>query len=212
MILGAALAASVVRQRFSAALFLGVVGYGLIKAEALLARMAVGILDETAPEDDGVYGSAPGARLELIVLGDSSAAGLGADNGQQTIGAILATGLSAFSGRRVRLTNVAVVGAGPIGLAAIMTARLLSPSHIVAIDLAASRLEAAKQFGADVIVNNATDAAEQIVVMGDLVDPPWRDAPPAQDVLEERAHVRRPLGPAKRHDEHGIKGGHEGRL
>jgi alcohol dehydrogenase len=50
---------------------------------------------------------------------------------------------------------VAVVGAGPIGLSAIMGARLYSPSHIVAIDLADSRLEAAKQFGADVTVNNS---------------------------------------------------------
>jgi alcohol dehydrogenase len=50
---------------------------------------------------------------------------------------------------------VAVVGAGPIGLAAIMGARLFSPSHIVAIDLADSRLGAAKQFGADVVVNNS---------------------------------------------------------
>ena len=33
---------------------------------------------------------------------------------------------------------VAIIGAGPIGLAAIMTARLFSPSHIVAIDLADS--------------------------------------------------------------------------
>lgn len=49
---------------------------------------------------------------------------------------------------------VAVVGAGPIGLAAILGARLFSPSHIVAIDLADSRLEAAKQFGADVTINN----------------------------------------------------------
>jgi alcohol dehydrogenase len=49
---------------------------------------------------------------------------------------------------------VAVVGAGPIGLAAITGARLFSPSHVVAIDLADSRLEAAKEFGADVIVNN----------------------------------------------------------
>ena len=58
---------------------------------------------------------------------------------------------------------VAVVGAGPIGLAAIMAARLISPSHIVAIDLADSRLEAAKQFGADVIVNNDREDAEAIV-------------------------------------------------
>jgi len=54
---------------------------------------------------------------------------------------------------------VAVVGAGPIGLAAIMGARLYSPAHIVAIDLADSRLEAAKQFGADVVVNNSREDA-----------------------------------------------------
>ena len=97
---------------------LGVVGYGLIKAEALLARKAVGIIEEAAPEDDGVYGAAPGPPLELLVLGDSSAAGLGAEVGRQTIGAILATGVSAFAGRRVRLTNVAVVGAvsGDLGV------------------------------------------------------------------------------------------------
>src|SRR5579864_1508831 len=51
---------------------------------------------------------------------------------------------------------VAVVGAGPIGLSAIMGARLYSPAHIVAIDLATTRLEAAKQFGADIVVNAAT--------------------------------------------------------
>jgi alcohol dehydrogenase len=58
---------------------------------------------------------------------------------------------------------VAVVGAGPIGLAAIMGARLFSPSHIVAIDLADSRLEAAKQFGADIVVNNSREDAKAIV-------------------------------------------------
>jgi alcohol dehydrogenase len=58
---------------------------------------------------------------------------------------------------------VAVVGAGPIGLAAIMGARLFSPSHIVAIDLADSRLEAAKQFGADIVVNNGREDAEALI-------------------------------------------------
>lgn len=52
---------------------------------------------------------------------------------------------------------VAVVGAGPIGLSAISSARLFSPSHVVAIDLAASRLDAAKVFGADVVVNNGLE-------------------------------------------------------
>jgi alcohol dehydrogenase len=61
---------------------------------------------------------------------------------------------------------VAVVGAGPIGLSAIMGAKLFSPSHIIAIDLADTRLEAAKQFGADVVINNThTDAVAEVMAM-----------------------------------------------
>jgi alcohol dehydrogenase len=58
---------------------------------------------------------------------------------------------------------VAVVGAGPIGLSAIMGAHLFSPSHIVAVDLADSRLEAAKQFGADVTVNNSRQDPVEVI-------------------------------------------------
>ena len=50
--------------------------------------------------------------------------------------------------------TVAIVGAGPIGLSAIMGAKLYSPAHIISIDLADARLDAAKRFGADVVVNN----------------------------------------------------------
>ncbi|WP_431935341.1 zinc-dependent alcohol dehydrogenase family protein [Micromonospora sp. RP3T] len=48
--------------------------------------------------------------------------------------------------------TVVVVGAGPIGLAAIQTARLFSPTHVIAVDKARSRLDAAKRFGADLTV------------------------------------------------------------
>jgi alcohol dehydrogenase len=58
---------------------------------------------------------------------------------------------------------VAIVGAGPIGLAAILTARLFSPSHIVAIDLADSRLEAARKFGADIVVNSGLDDPQAVI-------------------------------------------------
>ncbi len=58
---------------------------------------------------------------------------------------------------------VSVVGAGPIGLSAIMGSRLYSPSHVIAIDLADSRLEAAKQFGADVIVNPSREDPLEVV-------------------------------------------------
>jgi len=63
---------------------------------------------------------------------------------------------------------VAVVGAGPIGLSAIMGARLFSPSHVVAIDLADSRLEAAKTFGADVTVNNSRE--DPLPIVRELTD------------------------------------------
>jgi alcohol dehydrogenase len=54
---------------------------------------------------------------------------------------------------------VAIVGAGPIGLAAILTARLYTPGRIVAIDLADSRLESAVRFGADTTINNGREDA-----------------------------------------------------
>jgi len=58
---------------------------------------------------------------------------------------------------------VAIVGAGPIGLSATTGSRLFSPSHIVAIDLADSRLEAAKHFGADIVVNNAREDPLEVI-------------------------------------------------
>jgi alcohol dehydrogenase len=61
---------------------------------------------------------------------------------------------------------VAVVGAGPVGLAAITGARLFSPAHIVAIDLSDARLEAAKAFGADVTVSNS--GQDPLAVVKDL--------------------------------------------
>ncbi|MFD1537308.1 zinc-dependent alcohol dehydrogenase family protein [Nonomuraea guangzhouensis] len=58
--------------------------------------------------------------------------------------------------------TVVIVGAGPIGLAAITTARLFTPSHIVAVDPAPARLEAAKRLGADLVVGAGDDPAGAI--------------------------------------------------
>src|SRR3954453_1955438 len=87
----------------------------------------------TYPAPDGVTDD------ELLMLADILPTGyeVGVLNGQVRPGDV-----------------VAVVGAGPIGLSAIMGARLYSPTHIIAIDKADARLDAAKQFGADVVVNN----------------------------------------------------------
>ena len=55
--------------------------------------------------------------------------------------------------------TVVIVGAGPVGLAAVMTAKLYTPARIVVIDLADSRLEKAQAFGADVTINNGREDA-----------------------------------------------------
>jgi alcohol dehydrogenase len=49
---------------------------------------------------------------------------------------------------------VAVIGSGPVGLAAVMTARLYGPSKVIAIDLDGARLERADDFGATDTVNS----------------------------------------------------------
>ncbi|MGX1128570.1 alcohol dehydrogenase [Streptomyces glaucescens] len=63
--------------------------------------------------------------------------------------------------------TVAVVGAGPIGLAAIATARLFSPERILAVDPAAARREAARKLGADAVADPA-EAPEELIA--DLTD------------------------------------------
>jgi alcohol dehydrogenase len=60
--------------------------------------------------------------------------------------------------------TVAIVGAGPIGLAAVMTAKLYTPAQIVVIDLDDGRLAKAIEFGADVTINNGReDAAKRVL-------------------------------------------------
>lgn len=54
-------------------------------------------------------------------------------------------------------STVAIVGAGPIGLAALLTAQFYSPARIVMIDLDANRLETARRFGATDIIDSGKD-------------------------------------------------------
>jgi len=64
--------------------------------------------------------------------------------------------------------TVAIVGAGPIGLAAVLTAKLFTPGRIVAIDPAKPRLEKALELGADVAIDNSReDAIERVMELTD---------------------------------------------
>ena len=60
-------------------------------------------------------------------------------------------------------STVAIVGAGPIGLAALLTAQFYSPAEIIVIDLDENRLRLARQFGATQVINNANANAAETV-------------------------------------------------
>jgi alcohol dehydrogenase len=60
--------------------------------------------------------------------------------------------------------TIAIVGAGPIGMAALLTAQFYSPSEIIMIDLDGNRLKIAKTFGATHIINSGNENAVKKVM------------------------------------------------
>ena len=83
----------------------------LIRRQARVARRVIGKpLGEDAHRADKVYRSRYGDPIDLLLLGDSIAAGLGADRPKRTLGAQLARRLADRTNRAVRLHTAAVVG------------------------------------------------------------------------------------------------------
>jgi alcohol dehydrogenase len=81
---------------------------------------------------------------------------------------ILPTGFECgvLNGRVQPGDTIAIVGAGPIGLAALLTAQFYSPAEIIVIDLDDNRLEIARRFGATATVNSTDGkAAEKVMQM-----------------------------------------------
>jgi len=79
---------------------------------------------------------------------------------------ILPTGFECgvLNGRVQPGATVAIVGAGPIGLAALLTAQFYSPAEIIMIDLDDNRLEVARGFGATSTVNSSDGQAVATVL------------------------------------------------
>jgi alcohol dehydrogenase len=81
---------------------------------------------------------------------------------------ILPTGFECgvLNGKVAPGSTVAIVGSGPIGLAALLTAQLYSSAEIIMIDLDDNRLEIARKFGATQTINSADGkAAETVMTM-----------------------------------------------
>ena len=105
------------------------------------------------PHADGsLYLAPPGVDEEALVM----------------LSDILPTGFECgvLNGRVKPGDTVAIIGAGPIGLAALMTAKLYSPSELILVDLDDNRLEASRRFGATTTINSTDgNAAATIMTM-----------------------------------------------
>ena len=118
---------------------LGASLYGVLRAEALLARRAIGTTGNRVPDATGWYGRGrPGPAIKLALLGDSSAAGYGVDRVEETPGAWLASGVAERADRRVHLREYAVVGAQSSHLEAQVAAALLSHPDVAVILIGAN--------------------------------------------------------------------------
>ncbi|MEV5411498.1 SGNH/GDSL hydrolase family protein [Thermopolyspora sp. NPDC052614] len=91
---------------------LGAFTYGLLIVEAMVARRIVGRPHGMhGPPSDGVYGDYQGKPIRLVMLGDSTAIGLGLANPEETPGVLIATGLAEAAGRPVGLDVLGRSGA-----------------------------------------------------------------------------------------------------
>jgi alcohol dehydrogenase len=114
------------------------------------------ILGNTIDGTQAEYVRTPHADTSLYQIpegGDEEALAMLSD--------ILPTGFECgvLNGKVQPGATVAIVGAGPIGLAALLTAQLYSPASIVMIDLDSNRLAVAERFGATATVNSTEGTA-----------------------------------------------------
>ena len=105
-----------------------VTGVAVLGAQMALAKRKTYLMGDSAPPVTGEFGLESDPLIRLVVLGDSSAAGVGVSRTQDTVGAQVAMRLSS-QGHSVRLTGVAISGsragdlAPQVGRALVMSER-----------------------------------------------------------------------------------------
>jgi lysophospholipase L1-like esterase len=111
---------------------------GVLVAQARQAKRAIGHQRWVPPYQDGRFGPTTGTSIRLAVLGDSAAAGLGADVAADTVSGVLVRGVLAATGRPVLMTNHAVVGAKSSDLDVQVTRCLSTRPHVAVIIIGAN--------------------------------------------------------------------------
>ena len=113
--------------------------WGLLVAEARLARRTIGNADGDPPAASGWYGHGrPGPALKVALLGDSSAAGYGVEDVEETPGATIASGVAEAADRRVYLHSAAKVGAQTKDLQGQIDQVLPTEPHVAVIFIGAN--------------------------------------------------------------------------
>ena len=115
----------------------GLAGVLLVALEGLVAAKRTYASSDQAPSVSGMFGSGDGAPLRLLMLGDSTAAGLGVEQTEETVGGRLAE-LVASTGRPVRLDSVAVSGSRAADLATQVSRALVRGAPDIAVILIGS--------------------------------------------------------------------------
>lgn len=146
--------------------------YGLLLTEIRVARKLIGQpFGRVGPGGEGTYGSGDGEPLELAIIGDSTAVGLGAAEPGQTPGAVLAGGLAEVTGRPVRLRINGRVGAQSDALdgqAAELLAQGNRPAAVVimvgANDVTHRSPTAVAVRGLDAAVRRLREAGVEVIV------------------------------------------------
>ncbi len=111
---------------------------GVLIAQARAVRRNIGPQRGVPPYQDGRFGPRTGMSLRLAVLGDSVAAGLGADSAADTVAGVLVRGVAEASGRPVSMINHAVVGARSADLERQVTRCLSARPHVAVIIIGAN--------------------------------------------------------------------------
>jgi len=112
----------------------------LLGVQASQTKNRIGPRTTVPPYHDGRYGTGHGTSIRIAVLGDSAAAGLGAVDANDTMGAIIANGVNKATNRPVVLINHAVVGAQTKDLDAQINRALTAPPHVAVIMVGANDL------------------------------------------------------------------------
>jgi alcohol dehydrogenase len=88
------------------------------------------------------------------------------DDAMVMLSDILPTGfeIGVLNGKVKPGDTIAIVGAGPVGLSALLTSQFYSPSEIIMVDLDDNRLQLAKEFGATQLINSSDGKAVQKVM------------------------------------------------